>query len=316
MDSSPFPVVRIAHVKPRPPTDRWLVEGLWGWPAVGFVAGTPKSMKTWMALELAVAVASGQPCLGRYAVKKRGHVLVYAAEDSAEAIRERVAAIASARHIDLDSLGVGLISVPSLRLDNEEHRRRLLATVATIKPRLLILDPLVRLHSGDENSSGDISSLLDFLRTVQREHEVAVLVVHHVRKSPASQPGQALRGSGDLHAWLDSALYLMRSNGRLILRPEHRDNAVVEPVEIALDPDRPHLVVRGPAGDAPLADDPSSGDTYDLEARVVEALSAQPRTRTALRDQLKVRNETLGQVLRGLQARGIVLQANGHWARA
>jgi hypothetical protein len=269
-----------------------------------------------MALELAVAVASGQPCLGRYAVKKRGHVLVYAAEDSAEAIRERVAAIASARHIDLETLGVGLISVPSLRLDNEEHRRRLLATVAAIKPRLLILDPLVRLHSGDENSSGDISSLLDFLRTVQREHEVAVLVVHHVRKSPASQPGQALRGSGDLHAWLDSGLYLMRSNGRLVLRPEHRDNAVVEPVEIALDPDRPHLVVRGPAGDAPPGDDTPSTDVHDLETRVVEALSAQPRTRTALRDHLKVRNETLGQVLRGLQARGIVLQANGHWARA
>jgi hypothetical protein len=310
MDASPFPVVRVAHVQPRPATDRWLVEGLWGWPAVGFVAGTPKSMKTWMALELAVAVASGQPCLGRYPVKKRGHVLLYAAEDTAEAIRDRVAAIAAARHIDLDTLGIGLITVPTLRLDNEEHRRRLRATVAAIRPRLLILDPLVRLHGGDENSSADISSLLDFLRTLQREHEVAVLVVHHVRKSPASQPGQALRGSGDLHAWLDSGLYLLRTNGRLVLRPEHRDNAVIEPVEIELDPDRPHLVVRGPA---PGAEQDSGGAT-GLDERVVEALTKQPRTRTALRDHLKVRNESLGQAMSRLQTRGVIAQTDGHWA--
>lgn len=309
MDLAPFPVVRVAHVQPRPATERWLVEGLWGWPAVGFVAGTPKSMKTWMALELAVAVASGQPCLGRYAVKKRGHVLLYAAEDTAEAIRGRVATIALARHIDLDTLGIGIITVPTLRLDNEEHRQRLRATVAAIRPRLLILDPLVRLHGGDENSSADISTLLDFLRTLQREYEVAVLVVHHVRKSPAAQPGQALRGSGDLHAWLDSGLYLLRTNGRLILRPEHRDNAVVEPVEIELDPDRPHLVVRGQAP----GPDPIPPGNDGLEARVVEALSAQPRTRTALRDHLKVRNESLGQALGHLQTRGVIAQADGHW---
>jgi len=317
MDSSPFPVVRVANVQPRPPTDRWLVEGLWGWPAVGFVAGIPKSQKTWLSLEIAVAVASGRPCLGRYPVRKRGHVLLYAAEDSAEAIRERVASIAAARQVDLDSLGVGLITVPSLRLDNDGHRRRLAATVAAIKPRLLILDPLVRLHSGDENSSADISSLLDFLRTLQREHEVAVLVVHHVRKSPASQPGQALRGSGDLHAWLDSALYLMRCQGRLVLRPEHRDNPAVEPVEIALDPDRPHLVVKGPLLDetsVPSAS--SSGGAGGLDDRVLHALAAQPLTRAALREHLKVRNETLGQALGRLQARGAIAQTDGHWATA
>lgn len=308
MDNTPFPIVRVAHVKPRPATDRWLVENLWGWPAVGFVAGPPKSMKTWIALEIAVSVASGQPCLGRYAVKKRGHVLLYAAEDAAEAIRDRVAAIASARRIDLESLGVGLISVPSLRLDSDEHRRRLEATVASIRPRLLILDPLVRLHSGDENSSRDISELLAFLRGLQRKYEVAILVVHHVRKSPSSQPGQALRGSGDLQAWLDSGLYLLRNKGRLFLHPEHRDNPVVEPVEIALDPERPHLVIRGPTGEEPPADDPS-----DLERRVVEALAKEAKTRLALRDHLKVRNETLGLALTRLQTRGKVLQTQGCW---
>ena len=313
MDTSPFPVISIARIQPRPPTERWLVEDLWGWPAVGFVAGSPKSFKTWLSCELAIAVASGRPCLGRYHVHKRGRVLIYAAEDSAEAIRDRVASITSARQIDLESLGVGLIAVPSLRLDDEEHRRRLRATVAAIKPRLLILDPLVRLHSGDENSSADVSSLLAFLRTLQREFEVAILVVHHVRKSPASQPGQALRGSGDLHAWLDSGLYLLRSKGRLRLHPEHRDNPVMEPIEIALDSDQPHLIVKGPARQDRKVATAQRGQ-QDLEARVVATLAAQPLPRTALREQLRVRNETLGQALGRLRDRGIVAQIDGSWA--
>jgi hypothetical protein len=193
---NPFPVVRVAHIKIVEDQDPWLIRGLWGREAVGFVGGTPKSLKTWMALEMCVAVASGSPCLGRFAVTQPGHVLLYAAEDAAEDIRHRVEGIARARRLDFERLAVGLITEPILRLDLPEHQLRLADTVAKIKPRLLVLDPLVRLHRGDENSASDVSGLLGFLRLLQREHHLAIVLVHHIRKANASQPGQALRGSG------------------------------------------------------------------------------------------------------------------------
>ena len=97
----PFPIVRIAHIAADSPEPSWLITSLWGEQAVGFVGGTPKSNKTWLALELAVAVASGTPCLGRFAVTEPGHVLLYTAEDGAADVRRRVAAIATAHAVRL-----------------------------------------------------------------------------------------------------------------------------------------------------------------------------------------------------------------------
>ena len=308
MTVEPLPVVRVSAVTAAPVTHRWLVQELWAEQAVGCIGGTPKSCKTWLALELAVAVAGGRHALGRYAVRATGPVLLHAAEDSAPAIRDRVAGIAKARGVDLQRLPLGLITVDGLRLDHGEHRARLSETLARVKPRLLVLDPLVRLHRADENSSAEISELLGYLRKLQRDHNVAIVLVHHVRKSAASQPGQSLRGSGDLHAWGDSNLYLLRHQGRLVLHAEHRAHPAPPPVVLSLASDPPRLVVEGPAPDsAPAPPDP-------LAERVVDLLSREPMTRTALRDRLQVRNETLGAVLDRLDAGQRIVRVDGRLA--
>jgi RecA-family ATPase len=73
--------------------------------------------------------------------------------------------------------------------------------VDDVSPRLLILDPFVRLHRIDENVSGDVAPLLAFLRELQRRHAIAVAVVHHAKKGAAAiRAGQALRGSSEFHA--------------------------------------------------------------------------------------------------------------------
>jgi hypothetical protein len=290
-----FPVTRLARLEvSHDPAADWLVEGLWAAQAVGCIGGVPKVGKTWLALELAVAVASGKPCLGRFPVRRPGPVLVYCAEDAAHAVQKRVRGIAQARALDFDRLAVGWVGATSLHLDDATDRRRLSMTLTATKPRLLILDPLVRLHRGDENSAAEISELLGYLRGLQRQHEVAVALVHHVRKSAASEPGQSLRGSGDLHAWGDSNLYLLRRDGRPTLIAEHRSLPAPPPVTVRLDGDPPRLTV----GDAP---EPA---TDPLDDRIVAALRDHPMTRTALRERLAVRNETLGAAIDRLLAVG------------
>lgn len=303
---NPFPVVRVAHVEPPRPDSDWLVTDLWAWPAVGFIGGTPKSGKTFLALELATAVASGRPALGCFAVRKPGKVVIYAAEDDATAIRRRMEDLCRARELDLDRLPVGLIREHGLRLDHPEHRERLADTLERVKPRMLILDPLVRLHRADENSSNEISELLGFLRQLQREHEVAIVLVHHIRKSPAGQPGQALRGSGDLHAWTDSALYLLRQKGQLVLHAEHRAHPAPDPMAICLRSDPAHLEITEAVEASPA--------TLELEQRVVEVLMKRPVTRSRLRAMLRVRNERLGAALERLEAAGRIHRVDGAWS--
>jgi hypothetical protein len=77
-----LPVVQAAALEQAPVGGRnWLIENLWLAETVGFLGSPPKHYKTWLALEMAVAVASGSPCLGAFPVPASGPVLLYAAED-------------------------------------------------------------------------------------------------------------------------------------------------------------------------------------------------------------------------------------------
>ena len=303
---TPLSIVRIAHIPVAPDGGRWLVEGLVAEQAVGFIGGVPKTGKTWLGLDLAVAVASGVPALGRFPVHRPGPVLLYTAEDPAAAIRERVAGIATAAGIDLEKLAVGLITEPTMRLDLDADRDRLAEALARVKPRLLLLDPLVRLHRGDENSASEISEILGFLRQMQRQYATAILLVHHVRKSGASDNGQALRGSGDLHAWGDSNLYVTRQDGKTILVPEHRAHPPTPPVTISIRGSPPRLL----AGDV-TSTDPDAR----IDERIVSAVASGPMTRAELRERLRVRNETLTEALARLVRTHRVSVAEGRVVR-
>src|SRR5271165_2149009 len=196
-----LPVEPAWRLAERAEEHRWLVAGLWSEQAVGIVGGEPKCFKSFLALDLAVSVASGAPCLRRFVVPKAGRVLLYAAEDALHIVRRRLDGIAAAAGAMLANLDIQVITVPALRLDIEVDRRNLAETVDQLRPRLLVLDPFVRLHRIDENASGEVAPLLAYLRELQRRYGVAVLVVHHARKGAGkARAGQALRGSSAFHA--------------------------------------------------------------------------------------------------------------------
>jgi hypothetical protein len=218
-----LPVTRACELPTCPPDRRWLIEHLWADEAVGIVGGEPKCGKSFLALDMIVAVASGIPCLRRFRPTRGGPVLLYAAEDALHLVRTRLEGICHTAGVALADLPIHVITAPSLRLDLADDRSQLQATVAALRPILLVLDPFVRLHRIDENASSDVAPLLAYLRDLQRRFALAVVVVHHARKGgQALRAGQALRGSSEFHAWGDSNLYLRRVDDRLLLTIEHR----------------------------------------------------------------------------------------------
>lgn len=309
MTTAPEPL-RVLQVAQLPPESRdrpaWLITELWAHQAVGVIGGAPKCCKTYLALEMALAVASGAPCLGRFPVFDPGPVLLFAAEDSPLQVRARLASLAQARGVDFDALPVFLILAEQLRLDLQADKARLAAAVEQFRPRLLILDPFVRLHRLDENSAMEVSALLADLRALQRRFELAVLLVHHTRKAGGEASGQALRGSGDLHAWGDSNLYLRRSQDSLTLAVEHRAAPAPGPIALALAGEHPHLQVAGPAPE-------TSGP--DVSRQVLDALqrSPGPLTQYQLRRELKIRNQSLTAALRELLAKNKISRVERGW---
>jgi hypothetical protein len=307
-----LPVVRVAVLPSDEIAERWLVEQHWCAHAVGVIGGAPKCAKTWLGLDMALSVATGTPCLGKYTVPEPGPVLVYLAEDALRAVRERIEGMARYRGLDIDGVEIHVITAPVLRLDLDRDRARLWETVRRHRPRLLVLDPLVRLHGIDENHAGDVAELLGYFRTLQRELGLSVLLVHHTRKNAAEgvAAGLGLRGSGDIHAFGDSNLYLRRTDEHLILSSEHRSAPASAPIclrLVATDAETTHLeVVTG------CHNDQGRG----LEEQVLDLLAqGQVLTRTRLRDSLAVKNERLGEVLESLERTGQVVRTSSGWQR-
>ena len=127
-------------------------------------------------------------------------------------------------------------------------------------------------------------------------------------KRARRDPGQALRGSSDLHAWTDSACYLLRRGDALRLVIEHRAAAAPEPLEVRLAQDPCHLAVCGTADVAP----PPLAEAVRAELR----RAAAPLSRAALRRALKVNNARLGETLVVLEARGLLERSAAGWKLA
>jgi RecA-family ATPase len=315
-----LPIVRVGEIRSEASAQRWLVEGLWGASSVGVIGGAPKCAKTWLGLDMALSVATGTPCLGKYAVPEPGPVLIYLAEDALPIVRERIEGMTRHRGLDLGQVAIYAITAPVLRLDRERDRTRLWETARQLRPRLLLLDPLVRLHGIDENHAGEVAELLAYFRSLQRQLDLSVLLVHHTRKNAAGgvATGQGLRGSSDIHAFGDSNLYLRRTREHLVLSSEHRAAAASATVYlelIATDFQTTHLEVIGELrdGSAKLTMD---GKQRGLEQGVLGLLSLGATvTRAKLRDSLGVKNERLGEALEALERAGCVCRTPAGWQR-
>jgi hypothetical protein len=227
-------------------------------------------------------------------------------------VRERVEGMARHRGLDLAGVEIHVITAPVLRLDRDPDRTRLLETTKRIRPRLLLLDPLVRIHGIDENHAGEVAQLLAYFRSLQRQLDLSVLLVHHTRKNAAggAAAGQGLRGSSDIHAFGDSNLYLRRTKEHLVLSSEHRAAPASPPVYlelVATNAETTHLEVI-----AELQD----GKRRSLEEQVLDLLAQGAAfTRARLRDSLGVKNERLGEALESLERAGRLCRTSAGWQR-
>lgn len=304
MSMLPFtPAHRLAE---RTEQQRWLITDLWSEQSVGVLGGEPKVCKSFLALDIAVSVAAGIPCLRQFPVPRAGRVLLYAAEDSLEIVRRRFEGICAAAGVLLRNLDIQVITAPTVRLDLEADRKSLEETICGLRPRLLILDPFVRLHRIDENASGDVAPLLAFLRELQRRHGTAVTVVHHSKKAAGNiRAGQALRGSSEFHAWGDSNLYLQRHGNDLTLTVEHRAESCIPPLALELAQRGAAIALEVRQRHPSPAPQPSS-----LEERISAVLGdvSRPLPFAELRARCRVRNASLYHHLAVLIAAGRLIK--------
>ncbi|MEO0481713.1 MAG: AAA family ATPase [Planctomycetota bacterium] len=323
----PFSVGPLADIDPMPEDDRWLIDGFLTSGSVTVLGAPPKTGKSWLTLALALTLAAGRTLLGDFHTRAPGRVLLYPAEDDPRSFRSRMEALCLPLGLKLGDLPIDILQTDQLLLDDPEHQARLEAMLHQVRPRLLVLDPLVRLHSGPESSSSHISSLFGYLRALQRRFDLAVLVTHHVAKSAGAKSGvgSSLCGSGDIHASYDHGALLRRvEDGSVILELEHRSAPAPEPLRYRLanlegggvafvevegaDEVLPQPVARSSKPKAPKLQVVKQAPKPDRKEQVLAQLrfAGGPVSQRQLREVLGGRNADLGALLHELADEGLI----------
>ena len=199
----------------RPPPIRWLVEGVMESKNLVMLAGAPKTAKSWFAIELGLAVATGGALFGdplMTGTGESGSVLFCFLEDGPHNIYARVCSLAKARGVrDPSDLDLFFRFGGGLNMMNRSEALQLADAIKSGIPKLdlIVFDPFRNLHYGDENDSADIIQVMENLRHIRDVTGAAVLVIHHTRKPSASDkanPGMALRGSGAIFGAVDGLI--------------------------------------------------------------------------------------------------------------
>lgn len=198
------------------PPPSWLVSELVADDGLTWLGGKKKLGKSWLLMQIAVAVATGGAVLGRQAT--RGSVAYLCLEDGRRRLKDRLLKQQAPRGLPI----TWYTRFPSLDGDGMGY---LLELLDEHKPRLLIIDTLAAAKTGktDENEAGGMADLGNALRGLGQVFHAGILCSHHHGKMTGGDPGHDLRGSSAIGGAGDVNLGLYEEAGGCVLRGEGRD---------------------------------------------------------------------------------------------
>ncbi|MBL0058268.1 MAG: bifunctional DNA primase/polymerase [Elusimicrobia bacterium] len=218
---------------PEPETD-WLVKDLLEKGMIGFIAGEPKLSKSWLGLDLLVALASGTPFMGHFEVAQKRKVLYIQEEDGAAMVRKRIKHLMAGRGVaEIDDVLCRCSIRVGFKIDVPEWQAALHHELATFGPDIVIMDVFNKLHTKEENSQQQMTEVMNAVEGFRRACRCSVLIVHHFRKSggegKSSRANQRMRGSSVLSGWSENSLYLTGKAGKHIKVEHESKNAPQDP---------------------------------------------------------------------------------------
>jgi len=190
---------------------KYIVEGLMYDEGFMYIAGPPKSFKTYFAIHLAGQLAKGEPVLGRFAVGRPLKVLYIDEENRLRGMKRKYSQMINN---PIDNLYF-LISPGSKLYPGEDNV--IINEIERIKPDVIIFDSLVRFFKGDENNANESKIVYDVVKGYMTKYNLSVIALHHTTKEgrkhkDGSLNSLSMRGSGDLSAQADSILMMNKVN--------------------------------------------------------------------------------------------------------
>lgn len=197
-----------AEMAKEPPPFEWVVKSLLVRPTYGVIAGEKKSLKTYLALAIALGVAAGAPVLDHFGCRKPAHVHIYVGEGGQVPYQRRLQRIAKAYGVNLADLPI-TVSFETAPLDGSRFLDTLRRDIQELNPALVIVDPLYAFHSTKVNASNlyERGAMLNMASGVAADAEVSLLIVDHFNKSGSGTGLERISQAG-MGEWADTWLLL------------------------------------------------------------------------------------------------------------
>ena len=220
------------------------------------LAGRPKLGKSWLALDIALAVARGDYCLGDVKCEQ-GDVLYLALEDNKRRLMSRIKKVSPPHTIDTWPEALEFATEWKRCGDGGLDMLRQWAE-SKANPRLIIVDVLAQFRSG----RGDKESLYESdykavkgLQELASEFNLTVIVVHHVRKGMSdTDPFERVSGTMGLTGAADTTIILDRDGNGCTLYARGRDIEEYEKA-IVFNHDSCRWTVQGDAAEVRRTDE-------------------------------------------------------------
>lgn len=188
----------------------WQIENYLEANTTGLLFGDPGAYKSFIALDMALHVASGRPWHGN--AVKHGPV-IYVAGEGHGGFARRLAAWQSRHNIPLDDLPVYFSEHAAHFYDRESAVQvadAINAVTARVgKPAMIVIDTLARnFGAGDENSTADMNIFIDHVdRLLRAVYGCTVIIVHHTghANKERARGSMALRGGVDFEYRVERA---------------------------------------------------------------------------------------------------------------
>ncbi len=199
-----------------------LIEGLLREGETMNVIAPPKTGKSWLVTDLAIAVATGQPWLGSFHTH-RGNVLIIDNELHGETSAHRIPKVAEARRIGLEEIS-RTVYVENLRgrLRDLTEMGAYFKEIGARRFKLIVLDAFYRFipKDTDENDNGSVARLYNYLDHFAMELQCSFVLIHHSTKGT-----QAYKAITDVGAGAGSQS--RATDTHLILRRHEEEDTVV-----------------------------------------------------------------------------------------
>ncbi|QOP64430.1 DNA primase/helicase [Gordonia phage Orla] len=209
------------------PEPEWLVPQMIPTGGCGFIAGIPKSMKSWLALDLAISLTTGEPWLESVPTSTP-NVLYIQEEDPPVLVRDRHNTIASSKDPKwaLSTVRAEVRPYPAKLYmqilqgfdgTDDAWQTWLGDMIREHSIGMVIFDTLATIAPGVDIDSGREvkGDLLDPIKQIARATGAAMLIVHHMTKAGSNErAGQNMAGSGQIHAWADFGVYVTNKEER------------------------------------------------------------------------------------------------------